>query len=95
MKLLITGGGTGGHIYPGIAVAQAMQQISPDTQLFYVGKKGGLEETIVAKSGLLIQFFGISAQGFSRGKTDYTDYKSRLHRLKRLNLCNHFKEICV
>jgi len=66
VKLLISGGGTGGHIYPGIAVAQGIQQIEPDTQLFYVGKKGGLEETIVAKSGLPIQFFGISAQGISR-----------------------------
>jgi UDP-N-acetylglucosamine--N-acetylmuramyl-(pentapeptide) pyrophosphoryl-undecaprenol N-acetylglucosamine transferase len=66
MNLLISGGGTGGHIYPGIAVAQGIQQLEPNTQLFYVGKKDGLEATIVAKSGLPIQFFGITAQGLSR-----------------------------
>lgn len=66
MRLLITGGGTGGHIYPGIAVVQRMQQMKPDTQFFYVGKKGGLEETIVAKSDLPIRFFGITAEGFNR-----------------------------
>lgn len=66
MNLLISGGGTGGHIYPGIAIAQGMLEIAPETQLFYVGKKGGLEESIVQNSGLPIRFYGISAQGMSR-----------------------------
>lgn len=66
MHLLISGGGTGGHIYPGIAIAQGMLEINPTIQLSYVGKKGGLEESIVQKSGLPIRFYGISAQGISR-----------------------------
>ncbi|MCX7919099.1 MAG: undecaprenyldiphospho-muramoylpentapeptide beta-N-acetylglucosaminyltransferase [bacterium] len=66
MKLLISGGGTGGHIYPGIAVIQGLLQIQPNAQFGYVGKKNGLEEQIVTNSGLPITFFGIEAQGLSR-----------------------------
>jgi UDP-N-acetylglucosamine--N-acetylmuramyl-(pentapeptide) pyrophosphoryl-undecaprenol N-acetylglucosamine transferase len=66
MNLLISGGGTGGHIYPGIAIAQGMLELEPKTQLFYVGKQGGLEESIVQNSELPIRFYGIAAQGMSR-----------------------------
>ena len=66
LNLLISGGGTGGHIYPGIAVAQGMVQMVSNLKIGYVGKKGGLEERIMNNCGLPIQFYGIEAQGLSR-----------------------------
>lgn len=48
--IVITGGGTGGHIYPGLAIAQAMLSENPQHEIHFVGAKGGLEEKIVPKT---------------------------------------------
>ncbi|MFI5359541.1 MAG: undecaprenyldiphospho-muramoylpentapeptide beta-N-acetylglucosaminyltransferase [Halanaerobiales bacterium] len=50
MKAIITGGGTGGHIYPALAVARALQEKGWD--ILYLGSKGGLERTIITGEGL-------------------------------------------
>lgn len=44
--IVITGGGTGGHIYPGLAIAQEIQKKHPDYEIHFVGAEGGLEEKI-------------------------------------------------
>lgn len=44
--IVITGGGTGGHIYPGLAIAQAMEQLDSQVKIVFVGAKNGMEETI-------------------------------------------------
>lgn len=64
MRAIITGGGTGGHIYPALAIARGLKDRVPDMELLYVGTKGGLEADIVPKSGL--SFSTISVEGFSR-----------------------------
>lgn len=45
--LVVTGGGTGGHVYPGLAVAKSLQADHPDWDVVFVGANGGLEEKIV------------------------------------------------
>lgn len=47
MKYLITGGGTGGHIYPALAIADAIRKNDPDCKMLYVGVKGKAEENIL------------------------------------------------
>jgi len=47
MKYLITGGGTGGHIYPALAIADAIKKNDPDCKMLYVGVKGKAEENIL------------------------------------------------
>lgn len=47
--IFIAGGGTGGHIYPGIAIAQALEQLSPSLQILFVGSQEGLEQKILSK----------------------------------------------
>lgn len=64
MKVLLTGGGTGGHIYPAIAVARRLAEIEPELELLYVGTKRGLESTIVPQEG--IPFTAIEIEGFKR-----------------------------
>ena len=47
MKVIVTGGGTGGHIYPALAIADKIKEKEPESQILYVGSKYGLETKIV------------------------------------------------
>lgn len=53
-RVIISGGGTGGHIYPAITIAKAMAELEP-TEFLYVGSKKGLESQIVPGEGLPFQ----------------------------------------
>ncbi len=48
-RVIIAGGGTGGHIYPGVAIARAIERLHPDIEVHFVGAKGGLEEKIIPR----------------------------------------------
>lgn len=64
MKVLITGGGTGGHIYPALAIAKKLKDEYSDLDILYVGTKGSMESEIVPKEGF--KFKAIRVKGFSR-----------------------------
>lgn len=51
MRVLITGGGTGGHVFPGIAVAEAITNAAPETEILFVGGSRGLEAKAVPEAG--------------------------------------------
>ncbi len=67
MKFLISGGGTGGHIYPAIAIANALQRKQPDAEFLFVGAEGKIEMEKVPKAGFPIQ--GLWISGFHRKLT--------------------------
>ena len=48
-KILFTGGGTGGHVTPNLAISQSIQAVYPDAFFYYVGKTGKAEESMVPK----------------------------------------------
>lgn len=52
MKIILTGGGTGGHLMPLIAVARKIREKQPDVQLMFVGPKGKMEETLMGAENI-------------------------------------------
>ena len=51
-NVIIAGGGTGGHIYPGVAIARTLEKAYPDIEVHFVGATGGLEEKIIPREKL-------------------------------------------
>lgn len=51
MRVIVTGGGTGGHIYPALAIADKFKEMDSDTEILYVGNDEGIEKEVVPKSG--------------------------------------------
>jgi UDP-N-acetylglucosamine--N-acetylmuramyl-(pentapeptide) pyrophosphoryl-undecaprenol N-acetylglucosamine transferase len=51
-KIFIAGGGTGGHLYPGLAIARALQKLDSDVEIHFVGTAQGLETKIIPKEKL-------------------------------------------
>lgn len=64
MRLIISGGGTGGHIYPALAIIQGMKEKYPDLEVLYIGTEVGLEAKIVPKQG--VPFKKIEVRGLPR-----------------------------
>ncbi len=60
MRLVIAGGGTGGHLFPGIAVAEALIDLSPASEVLFVGTAKGIEATAVPKAGFQLAYIAIS-----------------------------------
>jgi len=57
--LMIAGGGTGGHIYPAIAIAREYVSRDPARRVIFVGTQKGLEKTIVPKAGFPLEFINV------------------------------------
>jgi UDP-N-acetylglucosamine--N-acetylmuramyl-(pentapeptide) pyrophosphoryl-undecaprenol N-acetylglucosamine transferase len=53
-RLIISGGGTGGHIFPAVAIANEFKERHPDAQILFVGSKGKMEMTRVPEEGYKI-----------------------------------------
>ncbi len=64
MKILVTGGGTGGHIYPALALMKRLKEVDPEADFLYVGTHRGLESAIVPEQGYA--FEPLTVEGFKR-----------------------------
>jgi UDP-N-acetylglucosamine--N-acetylmuramyl-(pentapeptide) pyrophosphoryl-undecaprenol N-acetylglucosamine transferase len=67
MKIIISGGGTGGHVFPAIAIADAIRKLRPKADILFVGAEGKLEMEKVPKAGYRIE--GLWISGFQRSLT--------------------------
>lgn len=63
-KIIIAGGGTGGHIFPAIAIANAIIKLEPQTEILFVGAKGKMEMEKIPQAGFNIE--GLDIAGFNR-----------------------------
>lgn len=63
-RIIISGGGTGGHIFPAISIANALRRLDPATEILFVGAKGRMEMEKVPSAGYPI--VGLDIQGFQR-----------------------------
>ncbi|MFT3933276.1 MAG: undecaprenyldiphospho-muramoylpentapeptide beta-N-acetylglucosaminyltransferase [Chitinophagaceae bacterium] len=63
-KVIIAGGGTGGHIFPAVAIANALKEMQPGIEILFVGAKGKMEMEKVPQAGYSIK--GIDIAGFNR-----------------------------
>ena len=64
LRIIIAGGGTGGHIFPALAIANAIKQVRPDADILFVGAKGKMEMEKVPQAGYKIE--GLDIAGFNR-----------------------------
>lgn len=64
MKYLISGGGTGGHIFPAVSIANAIRKVQPDAEILFVGALGRMEMEKVPAEGY--QIIGLPVRGFIR-----------------------------
>jgi UDP-N-acetylglucosamine--N-acetylmuramyl-(pentapeptide) pyrophosphoryl-undecaprenol N-acetylglucosamine transferase len=64
VKVAVTGGGTGGHILPVLAVIKSLRKIDPDVKIFFIGSRFGLESQLIPKMG--VKYYGISTGKFRR-----------------------------
>lgn len=75
-NIFIAGGGTGGHIYPGVAIARAIQEKNPNMQIHFIGAVSGLEEKIVPREGFPLHLIQVGKLHSSVGKL--TQFKTLL-----------------
>lgn len=89
MKIVLAGGGTGGHLFPGIAVAEEFRRRSESPEVIFIGTEKGIEASIVPREGYPIRYVGAEGvvgkslmKKFSAGmKTAVSVYEA--HRLLR------------
>lgn len=91
MKVIISAGGTGGHIYPALAIIDKIKEMEPKSEFIYVGTTSRMESEIVPKLG--IKYVGIEMYGLS--KNILRDFKTMFLVLKNnrkmKNLMKEFK----
>ncbi|MCR4565483.1 MAG: undecaprenyldiphospho-muramoylpentapeptide beta-N-acetylglucosaminyltransferase [Bacteroidales bacterium] len=66
IKVIISGGGTGGHIFPALSIAESLMKMNPENEILFVGAKGRMEMEKVPAAGFPI--IGLNIQGFQRKK---------------------------
>ena len=64
IKAIISGGGTGGHIFPAISIANKLKELNPDTEILFVGAEGKMEMEKVPAAGYRI--VGLPIVGLQR-----------------------------
>ncbi|MBO1004937.1 undecaprenyldiphospho-muramoylpentapeptide beta-N-acetylglucosaminyltransferase [Pseudogracilibacillus auburnensis] len=84
MKIIVSGGGTGGHIYPALALIRTIKEKHPDTEFLYIGTENGLEANIVSREG--IPFQAINITGFKRSLS-FENFKTIGRFIKGVYIC--------
>ncbi|MGE5520960.1 MAG: undecaprenyldiphospho-muramoylpentapeptide beta-N-acetylglucosaminyltransferase [Candidatus Dadabacteria bacterium] len=95
-RFIIAGGGTGGHIFPAVAIANALKRLQPSAEILFVGAKGRMEMEKVPQAGYRIK--GLDIAGFNRSsliKNIGLPWKLIKSFLQVRRIVNHFKPDAV
>lgn len=57
MRIVVSGGGTGGHIYPALATVKQLKQLEPETEVLYIGGERGLKSQSCQKPGSTLRLW--------------------------------------
>ncbi len=96
LRIIIAGGGTGGHIFPAIAIANALKQQQPNIKILFIGAKGKMEMEKVPEAGYEIK--GLDIAGFNRSsliKNIGLPFKLVKSFFQVQNIINQFKPSAV
>ena len=66
MRIIVSAGGTGGHIYPALAIINKIKEKEPNSEILYIGTKDRMESKIIPDNN--IPYFGIEMKGLNRKK---------------------------
>jgi UDP-N-acetylglucosamine--N-acetylmuramyl-(pentapeptide) pyrophosphoryl-undecaprenol N-acetylglucosamine transferase len=93
MKILIAGGGTGGHVYPGIAVANKIKEVYPNIDIEFVGKQSAIEGRVVPKEGYHLHHLNVYAyeRGYSHAEKAKVLWYMMLGVFRSISLLKHVK----
>jgi UDP-N-acetylglucosamine--N-acetylmuramyl-(pentapeptide) pyrophosphoryl-undecaprenol N-acetylglucosamine transferase len=59
MRVIFAGGGTGGHLYPGLAIARALKSANPQVEPFFIGAKRGIERDVLPQAGFAFELLDL------------------------------------
>lgn len=90
MKYILSGGGTGGHIYPALAIGEEIKKQDKEAKILYVGKRNSLEEELAKKYGF--DFQGIDISGLPRKKINKDTVITFFNLMKGLKECTNILE---
>lgn len=96
LRIIISGGGTGGHIFPAISIADAIKNLRPDADILFIGAKNRMEMNRVPAAGYPIK--GLWISGFQRSLSFQNllfPFKVILSYFKARNIVKKFKPDCV
>ena len=87
MRYLISGGGTGGHIFPAVSIANALKELDPEAEILFIGALGRMEMERVPQAGYKI--IGLPVRGFNRAQpwknvSVLIDLLKSLHQVKSI-----------
>ncbi|SCX88681.1 undecaprenyldiphospho-muramoylpentapeptide beta-N-acetylglucosaminyltransferase [Alkaliphilus peptidifermentans] len=81
MKIVISGGGTGGHIYPAIAIANKIKENNSSAEILFIGTREGLESDVVPQAGFKMEYITIS---YLKRKLSFHNVKTGFKLMKGL-----------
>ena len=88
MKLVMSGGGTGGHLFPALALAEEFKNTIPDVEVIFTGSKGRMEEKIIPEYGYELYLFEVEAikkrSGLNRIRSIVKAFKAVLNAITML-----------
>ncbi|HJP58465.1 MAG TPA: UDP-N-acetylglucosamine--N-acetylmuramyl-(pentapeptide) pyrophosphoryl-undecaprenol N-acetylglucosamine transferase [Gemmatimonadaceae bacterium] len=84
MRVFFAGGGTGGHLYPGLAIARALKQADPRVDAFFIGARRGIEKDVLPQAGFAFELLDLHPLYRSRPWENWKTIRGALGSWRRI-----------